>query len=112
MRAEVDVQWEEATPEVKEHYGKDYFYKWVRERTEGNSCPTPDPVLNAIEDALLNINPQPRYLVPGGDFLFDKFAVCYFLVMQACFKMIKTDVNFSRLPLYFFSTEHLSKTWY
>ena len=27
MHAEKEKQWEEATPEVRKHYGKEYFYR-------------------------------------------------------------------------------------
>ena len=74
-RKEIDKQWEEATPEVRKHYGKDYFYRPIAVDLEEHSCPNPDPVLDAIEDALISIDPKTRYLVPGSDRLFDKYAV-------------------------------------
>jgi hypothetical protein len=42
--------------------------------TAGTSL-TPDPVLNAIEDALLNIQPKPRYLIDSATGIIDRSAV-------------------------------------
>ena len=88
MRSEVEKQWDEATPEVRQHYGKEYFYRCIDEDAERDACPTPEPVLDAIEDALINASPQPRYLVPGSRFLIDRFAVCYFCFTFNMFKLL------------------------
>ena len=75
MHAEIDKQWEEATPEVRELYGKEYFYRSMDVGPHEHAGSSPDPVLDAIEDALINVSPQPRYIVPGSDLLIDRFAV-------------------------------------
>ena len=75
MHTEIEKQWEEATPEVREHYGKEYFYRSMDVGSHEHAGSSPVPVLEAIEDALINVTPQPRYLVPGSDLLIDRFAV-------------------------------------
>ena len=70
--------WSKASEEVKAVYGENYFYlPYERMRNDGEkgSASSPKPILDAIEDALLNINPKPRYLVDGSNSLVDKYAV-------------------------------------
>lgn len=78
MKADCEQMYDRASEEVKAVYGKDYFYlpyENMRQYGEAGSSPTPNPVLNAIEDALLNVHPKARYLVDGGSGLIDKTAV-------------------------------------
>jgi hypothetical protein len=70
--------WDNATSEVRDTYGREYFYRpyeaMKNAGTAGTSL-TPDPVLNAIEDALLNIQPKPRYLIDSATGIIDRSAV-------------------------------------
>lgn len=67
-----DAMWEAASPEVKETYGKEYFFaQYERLSHLTSSYPNCDPVSDAIEDALANENPAARYLVAGGSGLYD-----------------------------------------
>lgn len=71
--------WDEASPEVKQFYGRDYFFRALKGYTECCSKidPTLDtekavqPVTEAIKDALINTRPKARYIVDGGTGLFD-----------------------------------------
>ncbi|XP_052699389.1 D-beta-hydroxybutyrate dehydrogenase, mitochondrial-like [Crassostrea angulata] len=65
-RDEVDIPWEPATEEVKSFYGKDYFYRFFLKDNQENSAESPDKVIEAVVDALLNETPRARYLVPGS----------------------------------------------
>ncbi|XP_061181383.1 D-beta-hydroxybutyrate dehydrogenase, mitochondrial-like [Saccostrea echinata] len=68
-----DAMWEAADPEVKETYGKDYFFaQYERLAHLTSSYPDCDPVSDAIADALANENPAARYLVAGGSGLYDE----------------------------------------
>lgn len=75
--------WDEATPEVRHFYGRDYFFRALKGYTECCSKidPTLDtekavqPVTEAIKDALINTRPKARYIVDGGTGLFDIDAV-------------------------------------
>uniref|UniRef100_A0A8W8HT96 Dehydrogenase/reductase SDR family member 11 n=1 Tax=Magallana gigas TaxID=29159 RepID=A0A8W8HT96_MAGGI len=53
-RDEVDIQWERATEEVKSFYGKDYFNLFSLKDNRENSAESPDKVIEAVVDALLN----------------------------------------------------------
>lgn len=74
-RDEVDIQWERATEEVRSFYGKDYFYRFFLKDNRENSAESPDKVIEAVVDALLNETPRARYLVPGSSRLVDIHAV-------------------------------------
>lgn len=71
----MDIQWERATEEVKSFYGKDYFYRFFLKDNRENSAESPDKVIEAVVDALLNETPRARYLVPGSSRLVDIDAV-------------------------------------
>lgn len=71
----MDIQWERATEEVKSFYGKDYFYRFFLKDNRENSAESPDKVIEAVVDALLNEAPRARYLVPGSSRLIDIHAV-------------------------------------
>ncbi|XP_063419867.1 D-beta-hydroxybutyrate dehydrogenase, mitochondrial-like [Mytilus trossulus] len=78
VKADCEQMYDRASEEVKAVYGKDYFYlpyENMRQYGETGSSPTPNPVLNAIEDALLNVHPKARYLVDGGSGIIDKTAI-------------------------------------
>lgn len=64
--------WEAADVEIKETYGKEYFFaQYERLAHLTSSYPNCNPVSDAIEDALMNENPAARYLVAGGVGLYD-----------------------------------------
>ena len=74
-RDEVDIQWERASEEVRSFYGKDYFYRFFQKDNREHSADSPDRVIQAVQDALLNGTPRARYLVPGSDRVVDIHAV-------------------------------------
>ncbi|XP_061173524.1 D-beta-hydroxybutyrate dehydrogenase, mitochondrial-like [Saccostrea echinata] len=73
-RHEVDIQWERASEEVKNFYGKAYFYRFFNRDNRKNSADSPDRVIDAVVDALLNESPRARYLVPGSSRMIDVYA--------------------------------------
>lgn len=81
-----DAMWEAASPEVKETYGKEYFFaQYERLSHLTSSYPNCDPVSDAIEDALANENPAARYLVAGGSGLYDDCILARFInVLPTC----------------------------
>ena len=84
-----DDMWSKASEEVKAVYGKNYFYlpyERMRKYGEKGAASSPKPVLDAIEDALLNIHPKPRYLVDGSCSLVDKYAVSLCRNLKGRFK--------------------------
>uniref|UniRef100_K1RCJ3 D-beta-hydroxybutyrate dehydrogenase, mitochondrial n=1 Tax=Magallana gigas TaxID=29159 RepID=K1RCJ3_MAGGI len=89
-RNEVDIQWERATEEVKSFYGKDYFYRFFLKDNRENSAESPDKVIEAVVDALLNEAPRARYLVPGSSRLIDIHAI--FARLNGYFPEIISDV--------------------
>lgn len=75
---ECDVMWAEGSDEVKTYYGEQYFYiphELYLSSTTSPSASSPKPVLDAIEDTLLNFNPKPRYLIFGGKRYYDPYSV-------------------------------------
>lgn len=78
--------WSNASEEVKAVYGQNYFYlpyEFNKKSGVAGSAHSPKPVLDAIEDALLNLNPKARYVVDGG--LFDIFSVrIHFSLYMSC----------------------------
>lgn len=75
MRRDFDTMWAEAGEEVRETYGKEYLDRLFEgaKGTSATSYPTLAPVLDALEDAVVNQNPRIRYLVDGGSGLMDEF---------------------------------------
>uniref|UniRef100_A0A8W8HT25 Ketoreductase domain-containing protein n=1 Tax=Magallana gigas TaxID=29159 RepID=A0A8W8HT25_MAGGI len=92
-RNEVDIQWERATEEVKSFYGKDYFYRFFLKDNRENSAESPDKVIEAVVDALLNEAPRARYLVPGSSRLIDIHAI--FARLNGYFPEIISDVVYT-----------------
>lgn len=91
MRRDFDTMWAEAGEEVRETYGKEYLDRLFEgaKGTSATSYPTLAPVLDALEDAVVNQNPRIRYLVDGGSGLMDEFCVSFgFLdfkgILQSC----------------------------
>lgn len=77
-RDEVDVQWEKASEEVRSFYGKAYFYRFFKGDNRKNAADSPDKVIDAVVDALLNETPKARYMVPGSTRLLDIYTVSIF----------------------------------
>ena len=79
MRRDFDTMWAEAGEEVKETYGKEYLDRLFEgaKGTSATSYPTLGPVLDALEDAVINQSPRVRYLVDGGKGFFDVFCVSF-----------------------------------
>jgi len=69
--------WDNATSEVKDTYGREYCYRPYEAMNNAGTAGTltPDPVLNAIEDTLLNIQPKPRCLIDCATGIIDRSAV-------------------------------------
>lgn len=73
--------WDQASDDVKQTYGRSYFdsiYRQIEETTRGGREMSADPVLDSIEDALLNVTPQPRYLIGGSFSVVDKLMVRFY----------------------------------
>ncbi|XP_063420093.1 D-beta-hydroxybutyrate dehydrogenase, mitochondrial-like isoform X1 [Mytilus trossulus] len=82
LKKYVDDMWNGSTPEVKETYGEKYAYlvykmflEFNADYKEANAEKVLVPIMDAMVDALVNIRPKPRYLVPGGTGLYDVFAL-------------------------------------
>ncbi|XP_048762664.1 D-beta-hydroxybutyrate dehydrogenase, mitochondrial-like [Ostrea edulis] len=77
MKRDFNTMWTEAGEEVKETYGKEYLDRLFEgaKGTSATSYPTLAPVLNALEDAVINQNPKIRYLVDGGNGMIDVFCI-------------------------------------
>jgi hypothetical protein len=80
VQKECDEMWNDASADVKKSYSQKYFYlpynDYVNERSNLSlSASSPDLVLEAMEDALLNVRPKPRYIVGGSSGMYDPYAV-------------------------------------
>lgn len=80
MQKECDEMWNDASEDVKKLYGKKYFYLpydgYVNDYNNRSlSALSPDMVLEAMEDALLNVRPKSRYIVGGGSGMYDPYAI-------------------------------------
>ncbi|XP_033735487.1 D-beta-hydroxybutyrate dehydrogenase, mitochondrial-like [Pecten maximus] len=69
MKNELEDSWAAASDNVRQAYGRahiDSLYDGLANNLPGTAS-SPDPVLTAIEDALINSRPQPRYVVAGSN---------------------------------------------
>lgn len=73
--------WEQASDEVRQTYGRSYFDNQLVEPISPGRTLSSEPVLDAVEDALLNVSPQARYLVGGSFSVVDKLGVRF---LSAC----------------------------
>ncbi|XP_059145803.1 D-beta-hydroxybutyrate dehydrogenase, mitochondrial-like [Physella acuta] len=77
IKADLDSQWNEAGPDVKEFYGPAHLTQQLDgcQKAAATSAPSIDPVLDAFEDALVNPCPSVRYLISGSKSFFDFYYV-------------------------------------
>ncbi|KAK6174806.1 hypothetical protein SNE40_013384 [Patella caerulea] len=77
IKNDLDIMWNNASEEIREVYGKEYHDSFYRAIESGarTTSPTIQPVLEAFKDALLNVEPETRYLIPGGSQWFDVYCV-------------------------------------
>ncbi|XP_035827904.1 D-beta-hydroxybutyrate dehydrogenase, mitochondrial [Aplysia californica] len=94
-----DEQWEEASEEVKEFYGRAHLQQELDDAKTSalTGCTTINPVLDAFEDALRNQSPKYRYLVDGSKSYIDVYN------WLARLRPYLPSRIFNRLRAYFFS---------
>ncbi|XP_062583410.1 short-chain dehydrogenase/reductase family 9C member 7-like [Saccostrea cucullata] len=97
MKRDFNTMWTEAGEEVRETYGKEYLDRLFEgaKGTSSTSYPTLGPVLDALEDAVINQSPRIRYLVDGGNGLFDVF--CMLARLNSFLPEVVMDWMVSRL---------------
>ncbi|OWF53402.1 D-beta-hydroxybutyrate dehydrogenase, mitochondrial-like [Mizuhopecten yessoensis] len=69
MKNELEASWSAASEDVRMAYGRahvDALYECLATKSLPGSATSPDPILDAIEDALINTHPIPRYVVGGS----------------------------------------------
>lgn len=77
LQDDKETMWKKADPDVKQVYGQKYLESQFSglERSADTSYRTTTPVIDAFEDAVTLENPRTRYLVDGGQGLFDKYCL-------------------------------------
>ncbi|XP_064594575.1 D-beta-hydroxybutyrate dehydrogenase, mitochondrial-like [Liolophura sinensis] len=75
MKRDLEIMWEEATPEVQEDYGRDYHFAVMSGICEavGTAPNSLAPVIDAMEDGLVNEAPKSRYLIGGSNQILDAY---------------------------------------
>lgn len=73
IRAETDCMWNHASDRVKQIYGRNYFYRNLKQTFEKQGTLSMEPLAEAVEESIINHTPNIRYLVPG--YRFDKYAM-------------------------------------
>ncbi|KAK3085417.1 hypothetical protein FSP39_002989 [Pinctada imbricata] len=61
---EFENTWKEVNQDIRDTYGKEYMYAHLSIEDASSSCIT--PVIDAFVEAIMNINPKPRYLIDGS----------------------------------------------
>lgn len=77
--------WEKSSEDVHHAYGKEYIVDgFIKIAEEGKSSSAINivPVIEAMADAVLAVNPKYRYAVGGSKNLFDPFMVNYTLKLM------------------------------
>ncbi|KAK3085459.1 hypothetical protein FSP39_003715, partial [Pinctada imbricata] len=78
IRKDFDRTWSGATQDIKDTYGREYMFAHV-DRLEGNDEEGSDrnvvPVTDAFVDAIMNENPNTRYLIDGSPDWIDRYCV-------------------------------------
>jgi len=74
LKGEMNTMWDQASSELRSTYGRDYFDALFTGTAAAakEAAKTMAPVIDAMEDALVNVHPQMRYLVDGSNKLIDK----------------------------------------
>ncbi|XP_033733587.1 D-beta-hydroxybutyrate dehydrogenase, mitochondrial-like [Pecten maximus] len=79
LKKEIDYMWEQASDDVRQTYGRPYFddiYQMTKKKEPSMiQTMSADPVINAIEDSLINVTPKARYMIGGSFSVVDKLAV-------------------------------------
>ncbi|KAK3090629.1 hypothetical protein FSP39_013275 [Pinctada imbricata] len=77
MEKDITSMWNEASNEVRNTYGQNYLHSLYEagKSTAKTTYPTLIPVLDAMEDAIVNCSPRYRYLISGGNTLYDIYVV-------------------------------------
>ncbi|XP_033733591.1 D-beta-hydroxybutyrate dehydrogenase, mitochondrial-like [Pecten maximus] len=79
LKKEIDYMWEQASDDVRQTYGRPYFddiYQMMKKNdTSMIGTMSADPVINAIEDSLINVTPMARYMIGGSFSALDKLAI-------------------------------------
>ena len=73
LDAQLKEMWEKASDEVKSAYGQDYFdaiFTGTKAAAK-EAAKSVSPVIDAMEDAVVNVTPSIRYLVDGSIRLVD-----------------------------------------
>ena len=73
LDAQLKEMWEKASEEVKSAYGQDYFdaiFTGTKAAAK-EAAKSVSPVIDAMEDAVVNVSPSIRYLVDGSIRLVD-----------------------------------------
>lgn len=67
------MMWERANEEIREAYGREHLEEQLNGlyKAPQNCALSLEPVLRALEDAIVSENPATRYLVDGGRGLLD-----------------------------------------
>lgn len=104
MRKDFDTMWTEAGADVKETYGKDYLEGLYTAgvNSKDTTHKTLAPVIDAYEDAIVNMSPQYRYLVDGSNQLFDIYCMLARLnaiLPVSCMDYLVDKVFSSGLPV-------------
>lgn len=86
----VAEMWDGATEEVQNDYGKEYvdipyklYLSYMDSYDANNAATIVTPVIDAFVDALINVNPLPRYLIGGGFGWYDPLKVILLGQMRA-----------------------------
>ena len=69
----MDTMWTNASDEIKKSYGSEYFESIYTGTVEAakEAAKTTAPVIDAMEDAIINTSPSIRYLVNGSCKMID-----------------------------------------
>ncbi|XP_046352507.2 D-beta-hydroxybutyrate dehydrogenase, mitochondrial-like [Haliotis rufescens] len=103
IRKDLDEQWEESSEDVRYTYGKEYLDEQFQAAISSSSTsfPTLHPIMAAFKDALLNEQPQNRYLTDGSNGLYDPYCLCarLYCVLPETWMDKIVDYHFGRGPV-------------
>ncbi|XP_033735856.1 D-beta-hydroxybutyrate dehydrogenase, mitochondrial-like [Pecten maximus] len=79
FKKEINYMWEQASDDVRQTYGRPYFdaiYQGMEKSgLKVARTMSADPVINAIDDSLINVSPKARYVIGGSFSVVDELAV-------------------------------------